>query len=426
MHIRSKKLVLFMSMVALVLVELPQFSGTAEAAPVPQFSTVAVRLDKLTASTFTGTTVCIATPVSTGGITDFGSENYVDVGFPEESGVVSGATDFQVSTTTANWITTTTPPASPGVGSQYWPKINIGGTLVAASAWPTIGATATAATNTAYTVGNARTLRVVRFTTGNMVANKVYCFDIADGSGTPGAETSGTASLETSAVGTNGYQENVPGYVETYDCSAACGTVGAGTPVESSNWGTQITANNSIVVSAVVPPILVIIFGANVDSFPTNLDPNSVKTTTGVGVTVETNAKGGWLLWIKSKNQALTSASSGGSIPSVGWNADTPTTLVAGTPGYNLTSAVTTNVNGAGTTLCTAQPEAEYAGVLASFQGGELTPNWELAADCSTSTPPGTDAGTTVTLNESAAISFSIPAASDYTDTIFVTGAGQF
>jgi len=323
-------------------------------------------------------------------------------------------------------VTTTTPPASPGAGSQYWPKINIGGTLVAASAWPTIGGIATAATNVAYTVGNARTLRVVRFTTGNMVADKTYCFDIADGSGTPGAETSGTDSLETPAVGTNGYQENVPGYVETYDCSAGCTTVGAGVPVESSNWGTQITTNNSIVISAVVPPILVLIFGANVDSFPTNLDPNSVKTTTGVGVTVETNAKGGWLLWVKSKNQALTSASSGGSIPSVGWNADTPTALIAGTPGYNLTSGVTTNVNGAGTTLCTAEPEAEYAGVLTSFQGGELTPNWELAADCSTAAPPGTDAGTTVTLNESAAISFSVPAASDYTDTIFVTGAGQF
>src|ERR1700683_4396223 len=421
-----KKLVLVTALIALVVAVFPRFSGTALASPVPIFATVVVRLNMITASTYSGGTVCVATPVSTGSIPNFGSENYVDVGFPNESGIAGGSSDFQVSTTTANWITTTPPPASPGTGSQYWPKINIGGSLVAPSAWPSIGATAVAATNGAYVSGNPRTLKVVRFATGAMVANKVYCFDFADGSGTPGAETSGTYSLETSTVGTNGYQENVPGYVETYDCASSCGAVGAGTAVESSNWGTQITANNSIVVSAVVPPIFVMSLSANVDSFPTNLDPNSVKSTTGVGVTVETNAKGGWFLWVKSKTQALTAAASGASIPSVGWNTDAPTDLVAGTPGYNLNAATTSNVNGVGTTLCTAQPEAEYNGVLASFGGGELTPNWELAARSPTASPPGTDAGTTVTLVESAAISFSIPAASDYTDTIYVTGAGQF
>jgi len=422
MQKRIRQSLLLFAAAALLVALLPRFSGNAHASVAPQFATVVVRLNKITASTYTGGTVCVATPVSTGSIPNFGSENYVDVGFPDESGIATSANDFQVNTTTSHWITSTTPPASPGTGSQYWPTIN----SVAAAAWPSIGATATAATNTAYTTGNPATLKVVRFTTGAMVANKTYCFDFKSGTADPAAETSGTYALQTSTIGTNGYQEDVPGYVATYDCASSCGSVGAGTKVEQSNWGTQITADNTIVVSAVVPPIFELIFNSNVDSFPVNLDPNSVKSTTGNTVRVKTNAKGGWMVWTKSKNQALTSAASGGSIPSVGWNTDAPTTLVAGTPGYNMTVGVAPNATGGSTTLCTAQPEAEYNGVLVNFQGGELTPDWEMAADCSTATPPGTDAGTDVTFNESAAISFGTPAASDYTDTIFVTGAGQF
>jgi hypothetical protein len=424
MRNRSNKYVIIVAVAVLFVATLPRFIGTA-LANTPQFQTVVVRLDQIDQQVYTGGSVCINTPASTGSIPNFGSENYVDVGFPDQSGVAGASSDFQVNTTTTNWITSTTPPASPGTGSAYWPTLN----TVAPAAWPSIGANAVAATDAAYTSGNPATLKVVRFATGNMVANKTYCFDFRSGTNYPAAETSGTYALKTSTTGTNGYLEYVPGYVATYDCTSGCTTVGAGTKVEQSNWGTQIggvTGDNSIVISAVVPPIFEMDFASNVDSFPTNLDPNSVKTTTGNAVTVKTNAKGGWMVWTKSKNQALTSAASGGSIPSVGWNTDAPTALTAGTPGYNLTVGVTANVNGAGTTKCTDTVEPEYNGILASFQGGELTPNWEMAADCSTATPPGTDGGTTVTFNENAAISFATPASNDYTDTIYVTGAGQF
>jgi hypothetical protein len=427
---QSKKIVIILAMAALVLAVFPRFAGKAQAASLPQFATVVVRLDKITAQTYTMGTVCIATPASSSGITGFGTENFVDIGFPAEDGIASAGQDFQVNTTPANWISDVyggTPPSA-GTGSAYWPTIKIGGTGVAPIQWPGIGATAVAATNGAYTTGAPKTLKVVRFATTALATDKTYCFDFLDGSGTPGAETAGTYSMETPVVGTNGYQEDVPGYVETYNCTVGCTTVGAGTGIQASNWGTQIEADNTIVISAVVPPIFEMDFTSNVDSFPTNLDPNSIKQTTGNTVTVKTNAKGGWMIWTKSKNQALTSAASGGSIPSVGWHTDAVTALVAGTPGYNENVGVVPNVNGAGTTLCTAQPETEYggAGTLALFEGGELTPNWEMAADCSTSTPPGTDAGTNVTFIESAAISFGTPASADYTDTIYVTGAGQF
>ena len=426
MQKRLSQIVTLMSLAALVVAVMPRFVGKAEASGTPQFSSVVVRLDKATAGSYSGGSVCIATPSSTAGITDFGSENYVDIGFPDEDGVLA-ANDFQVQTgTLTNWITSTTPPASPGTGSAYWPSINISGSSVAPIAWPGIGTNAVGATNTSYTSGNPRTLKVVRFATTGLTADKVYCFDFRSGTNWPAAENSSTYALQVSNVGTNGYIEDVPGYVESYDCSAGCTSVGAGTAVESSNWGTQVSANNTIVVSAVVPPIFEMDFASNIDSFPTNLNPNAVESTTGNTVTVKTNAKGGWYVWSKDQNQALTSASSGGSIPSVGWNADAPTTLAAGTPGYNMTVGVTGNVNGAGTTLCTPAVAAEYAGVLASFQGGDLTPDWEMAANCLTATPPGTDGGTNVTFNENAAISFATPAGSDYTDTIYVTGAGDF
>jgi len=430
MQKQSKKIVIILALAALIVAVFPRFAGKAQASSLPQFATVTVRLDKITASTYTMGTVCVATPVSSAGITGFGTENYVDIGFPAEDGVATSANDFQVNTTTANWLTTTyggTPPSA-GTGSEYWPTIKIAGTGVAPIAWPGIGATAVAATDTAYTSGNPRTLKVVRFATTALATDKTYCFDFLDGSGTPGAETAGTYSLETPTVGTNGYQEDVPGYVETYNCTVACSAIGAGTGIQASNWGTQIEANNTIVISAVVPPIFEMDFASNIDSFPTNLDPNSIKQTSGNTVTVKTNAKGGWFVWTHSKNGALTSAASGGSIPSVGWNTDNVTALVAGTPGYNENVGVVPNVNGAGTTLCTPKPETEYggAGTLALYEGGELTSNWEMAADCSTATPPGTDAGTNITFIESAAISFGTPASADYTDTLYVTGAGQF
>jgi hypothetical protein len=429
MQNRFRKPVIIVAVAALTLAVIPRFVGKAKAAIDPQFDTVAVRLNTLVAQAYSGGTVCIATPASTGSITGFGTENFVDVGFPDQSGIANGTEDFQVQTTTLNnWTTDTTGIASP-VGNHYWPTINISGTPVTPAAWPTIGLHAVAATNTAYTAGNPNTLKVVRFATGNLIANKVYCFDFKSGANDPAAETSGSFALQNSKVGSTGYQEDVPGYVKTINCTASCTSITAytGTEIERSNWGTQIVPNNTIVISAVVPPILEIDFNSgNTDTFPVNLDPNSVKTTTGNTFQVKTNAKGGWFIWTKSKNQALTSAASGGSIPSVGFNAGNFQALVAGTPGYNLTVGVAGNVNGAGTTKCTPQAETEYAGNVTLFQGGQLTSYYEMTADCSTTTPPGTDGGTNITYNENAAINFSTPASADYTDTLFVTGAGQF
>lgn len=441
---RKKLKVVFLAIASLCLAVLPQISPTAKAAGPPQFSRVAVRLDNTNASTagtpqYTGGTVCVAIPVST--YTNAGNENYVDIGFPNEQGVtITSSTDFQVSTTLANWTSNTTNLGSANVGQDYWPQL--GASTI--GTWPIAGHPA-AATNGPYTAGGppfqTATLKVVRFaettagTSFGFALNTTYCFNWTGGT------TATTYALENSYAGLNGWQENVPGYVATYDCTAACATVGAGTLVMQSNWGTQLEGlagnlSNQIVVTAVVPPIFEMTFGANTDAFKTNLDPSTPVQTNGVGITVATNAKGGWVVWSQSANQKLVSASSGGSINSVPWNVvlgvPAPTTLAPGTAQYALNVGVASGI-GTSPTLCGptntppgAEVAPEYAGTLGSFQGGALEANWAQIADCSTSTPPGTDGGTTITLTELAEITFSTPAATDYTDTIYVTGAGQF
>ena len=422
----------------------PGLGTVAHAASAPQFATVVVRLDQLTSQTYTGGTVCVATPNTSAGITGFGTEQFVDIGFPDQEGADTVSTDdFQVNPILAHWKDSTTLPSGLGGGSLYWPSISIpSSTLpnpIAAIAWPGMnGNIALGATNTVYTAPQAASKKVVRFATTGLAVDSTYCFDFRSGTNwttatPPPAETSGTYSLETSKSGTNGWDEDEPGFVSTYNCSGSCNAPGAGTEIESSNWGSQVDtiANpyNSITVTGVVPPIFEMDFTSPVDSFPTNLNPNAQVSTTGNSVTVKTNAKGGWMVWTKDQYQGLFSQAANYTIGTVPWNSGNPTALTAGpaTAAYNMNVATTPNIT---TTHCLAQPEHEYSGSLAAWSGGELTQQWEMAADCSTgtgfTTPPYTDGGTVVTFAESAAINFSTPAASAYTDTIYITGAGQF
>ena len=439
---------------------LPGVVPVAQAAGTPQFNIASVRLDRTIASnsagapatvTYTGGTVCVATPATLTG--PEGTETDVEIGFPaEQGGSINPATnDFEVNTTLGNWATNTTDPGSANTGQNYFPLLD-GETSV--TAWPGLGATAEAANNTAYASGDVASKKIVRFAMSSaMLASKDYCFNWTSG------QTAGTSSLQLPDIGTNGYQENVPGFITTYHCSGACTAIGAGTPTFSSNWGVQITSastavcaitpcNDYYVVNAVVPPLLIFSLDHNTDTFVTNLDPNQAVLTNGVTATVQTNAKGGWVMWAKDtdrsgnasplNNQGLQSASSGGHIDTVPWNADAPTLVwTTGTPPatatYGLIARATSNVNGAGTTGCGASNptpgaivEPEYDGSLVSpVTVGAFEKDWSEVADCSASTN-GTDGGSTVNLKEAATVTFNTPAATDYTDTVYVAAAGEF
>lgn len=180
--------------------------------------------------------------------------------------------------------------------------------------------------------------------------------------------------------------------------------------------GIDIISNDQVVVSAVVPPAFTMALSGNTDSFTSNLSSGSVTGTTGMTVTVNTNATNGWILWGSDNNTGLTSATQSHTIAS-----KTPGTngsLAAGTEGYltGLPAAGITQGSGAGTTSATTAYASSGAG---NGSGLDTTPR-QVASST------GTANGAIVTLKEYAAISGVTPAAADYSDTITLVGAGNF
>jgi hypothetical protein len=183
-----------------------------------------------------------------------------------------------------------------------------------------------------------------------------------------------------------------------------------------------VIADDQVVVSAVVPPNFIFSLGGNTDAFTGNLDPQNIVSTTGVTYSVTTNAKAGWISWIKSQYQGLNSATAGYTINSAGAVNGTPTTLVANsaTEDYVLDADLITDAAGG----CTVTIDPEYNGASTS-EGGTLSANFQPSASCG-GAAPATSNGDTVKLIERATIAGGTPAGSDYTDVITVVAAGNF
>lgn len=310
-------------------------TNTASAAALTQ---VSVRFDRMKAATATTGTVC-AKSASTG-------QTSVSVTFP---------TSYTVSATTANWTTNTTAAA--------WPT--------GATAWPSIGATATSATG-----------QVVTWSSGSLTAGNLYCFNWTN-----------SAALTTAAAG-------------TYTGSVA-------TNIDSAtSYATATIADDQIVVSASVAPTFTFALSANTDNLG-QLSTGSVSSSpTPRTATVNTNAKNGWYVWAKDANTGLNSAAAAATIAST--TPGTNSTLTAGTEGYN-TGVTSAQAGGSGTlTVATA-----FVGGTA--KGGGLNTSLQTLASST-----GTANNAVLTLTNNAAISSTTAAATDYTDTITVVGAGLF
>lgn len=189
--------------------------------------------------------------------------------------------------------------------------------------------------------------------------------------------------------------------------------------IDAKDVATRVIANDLIVISATVPPTFNFTLGANVDSFTADLSTSSVVSTTGVTATIVTNAANGWVAWVKSANAALSSATASDTIVSAGSATDaTPTTLATGSEDYVLDTDLTTDsaTSGSGTVTVAA----EYNGNTTS-KGGTLTTGYTKIASAD-----GPTDGDVITLIERATISGMTQAASDYTDTLTVVGAGVF
>jgi hypothetical protein len=279
------------------------------------------------------------------------TEGDVQVTFP--TGYTLGtAGNFTVSTTNLSWPT--------------------GGT-----AWPGI----TTATNV--------TGQVVTFPSTDLTVGTLYCFNWTN---------SAAVTVKSSATANN------IGTVATRTAAQAA--------IDSGSYTTASISDDQIVVTATVPQSFSFALSGNTDALGSLTAGVVTSSPTARTVTVNTNAKNGWMAWARDANAGLSSASAS-------------KTIASKTPGTNST--------------ITTLEEAYNTGVTSSQAGGSGTINVALAfAGGGTNgggldttlrtiaTSDGTAQNAVLTLTNNVGITSLTPAASDYTDTITVVGAGLF
>lgn len=248
------------------------------------------------------------------------------------------------------------------------------------TAWPGI-ATATAVSS-----------QTITFPSTDLVVGTLYGFRIT------GASSITTGSAGSSKTGTITTRASGPSTIDT------------------SSYATAVITDDQIVVTAVVPPNFSFALSGNTDVFSADLSSSAIRSTAGKTVTIATNAQNGWYAWVKDLNAGLTSATAGETIATAGTVNGSPSTLSAGTSGYVLDVDLTTD---SGTGDGTTTIDAEYNG--STTQGGTLSTTFQPIASSD-----GTTDGDVLTLIERAAISAVVAAATDYTDTLTVVGAGRF
>jgi hypothetical protein len=186
-----------------------------------------------------------------------------------------------------------------------------------------------------------------------------------------------------------------------YTVSIADGTDGA-------TVGIDIISNDQIVVSATVLPTFTLSFGGNTDSLGT-LTKSALATSSGVALSVTTNAVHGWGLWAEDSNAGLHSVNASKTIASVSTGSNHAMNGgIIGTEAYALG-------------VTTANATANYADAGGTTGGGLSSSAFNEIASANAA---GDNVG--VTVKELADVSGTTPAASDYSDTITIVGAGSF
>lgn len=276
--------------------------------------------------------------------------------------------------------------------------------LAAAASW-TVTTTNLEGTQTAWPgIGTATNVTgmVVTFPSGDLtVAANTYCFNFASTVTIPAA-----ATTETSAG--NILTQTAAGAVDIDQTFFSLGTV---------------ISNDQVVITGTVPPSFTFAFTGGNDPFVANIVTTGTPTyTTGKTITITTNAADGWIVWAKDTN------SSGGigslnSVTATNYKiANTAAvgaaahTFPDGAENYGLGIISFTDAVGGGTVTI----PAAYDGT--ANKGGTLDPALfqQIAA------ASGAANGDAITFKELAKATGTTPAASDYTDTITLIGAGTF
>jgi len=295
----------------------------ASAAPTVAY----VRFDRMATGAAISGTACLNTDAS-------GTEAKVQLTFP---------TGWTISTTAADWTTSTSNLPS------------------GATAWVTIGATATTATG-----------QVVTFSSGNLSTATLYCFNFAGASSTLG--TAGTDKVGSMITLTSG-----------------------DVAIDTINWATAVTASVPTTFSFALS-------GATIA-----LGTLSTSTTTSgnVTATISTNARNGWLSWLK--HTGLSSATTGTSIAVPG--AYPTISDLASTTGFVVDVDATTG---------SPTIDAGFDGTNSTSGGNPTTTFLPIA------TKNAAASGNVITINARAKVAGTQAAATDYTDTLTIVAAGNF
>jgi hypothetical protein len=253
------------------------------------------------------------------------------------------------------------------------------------TAWPT-GAVAWPSIATATNV----TSQDVTFPSGDLTVGTLYCFNWVN---------VGAVSVKTSASPSN------VGSVTTQIAGPAT--------LDTAQYSTASITDDQIAVTATVPQAFSFALSGNTDALGTLSTASVTPSPTPRTATVNTNAKNGWTVWAKDSSTGLTSATASSTIAST--TPGTNSTLSNGANGYN--TGVTSSQAGGSGAVTVATP---FVGGLLGKGGGLDTSLRSLASST------GTADTAVLTLTNNVSIAPTQAAATDYTDTITVIGAGLF
>lgn len=281
----------------------------------------------------------------------------------EASVVVVFPLGWTISGTPGNWTTTTTNLPTDPVG---------GG---AASAWPGIG--------TATSVDNVS----VVFPSTDLSTSTFYCFNFAGASSTVGA----AANDQT-------------GQIKTRTSLAVL--------IDTTNYATSVVSSGGELITVTASVSATMSFSLNSNIVTLGTLSTSAVTSGTVTQTVSTNARNGFVSWIKGTNwNGLYSSTANAMIFSPGNYPGIADLTVSAQKGYGLD----------------AQPGTNTPVIAAGYQGSATTVGHiDSSLFRQVASLTGPQASTTVTLNVRAAITATQSAATDYSDILTVTAAGSF
>jgi hypothetical protein len=278
-----------------------------------------------------------------------------------------------------------------GADSTTWTgstgSVNATQTVSVASCPAATGASALPGSITAAGSGSVVTISSVT----NLTASTSYCVDL----------TSASALTLPSA---GEYHPTITTYTSA-------------TVDDTTTVAVRVVSDDQVTVNATIPPSFNFVLDSNSTSFSGPLSSGSKVQTTARTVTVNTNATGGWVAWVRNSDATgLFSATAGkniaGTTPGTNVNVDASLTTEQYVWGVN----AVTQGTGAGTTSANAAFDA-----TGTNEGTGVDQTYRTFASST-----GTAQNAVVSLRASATISSITPAASDYTDTIQVIGAGFF